>query len=347
MVDIIEICTYNLIKTKGGANMAVKDDVLAIFEQNKGVYLSGEQLAEQLSVSRNSIWKAVKTLQETGYQITAVTNKGYCLAEANDILSTQSLEKHFVAPHPFSWEIHKTLHSTNDALRIKAQQGAKEGLVIISDTQTGGKGRLGRTFHSPGGGTGIYMSLLLRPTIVADEALFITTSAAVAVAKAIETITGQVAEIKWVNDIFCRKQKVCGILTEASFNLEGRHLEYAILGIGINVQEPTNGFPSDLSSIAGGVLESGQTVLEVRSKLVVQILNNFWEYYQNLSQKSFLQEYRTRSLIIGQDIWVLNENGSIKAKAISITDNCELEVKYENGTKEILSAGEISIRPVL
>ena len=326
--------------------MSVKDNVLSKLEESKGTYISGEQLAEALSVSRNSVWKAVKSLQEDGYKIVAVTNKGYCLTKDNDIFSTKAIEKHLPQNSVFQCEVHKEVSSTNDLARIYAHQGASEGLVVIAENQSGGKGRLGRKFHSPTG-TGIYMSLLLRPTIPSTDSLSITTAAAVAVARAIEKVTGEKARIKWVNDIFCRKKKVCGILTEASFSLEGGHLEYAILGIGVNVMEPVDGFPKELQGIAGSVLTSAQNIPEVRSMLVANILQEFWGYYQNLSKKEFLQEYRERSLIIGKDIWVVNGEDVVPAQALSINDACELEVAYKDGTHEVLSCGEVSIKPIL
>lgn len=328
--------------------MSVKEQVLAMLENNKGCYLSGADLAEQLNVSRNSVWKAVKALQEEGYQIQAVTNKGYCLNTDNDILSVQSITKYLDTQlNNLRLDVRKSVSSTNDLLRTLAQDGAAEGLVLIAEEQKSGKGRLsGRKFHSPAA-SGIYMSILLRPTIQATEALFITTSAAVAAAKAIETVSGRSTQIKWVNDIFCDGKKVCGILTEAAFNLEGGNLDYAVLGIGINVKRPPQGFASDIENIAGAVLEPGQNVEDIRSKLIAAILHNFWQYYKALDKHTFLPEYKQRSLVVGKQIYVLDGDNKKPARAVAVTDTCELLVEYPDGKREVLSSGEVSIKPIL
>ncbi|MEG1501547.1 MAG: HTH domain-containing protein, partial [Clostridiales bacterium] len=147
--------------------MSVKEQVLTVFENNKGQYISGEDLAGRLSVSRSAVWKGVKALQAEGYQISAISNKGYCLSDKTDILSVQSIEKYLKhSCLPLTIEVYKSLASTNTFLKNLASQGASEGRVIIAEQQTQGKGRMNRQFISPTG-SGIYMSLLLRPKISA------------------------------------------------------------------------------------------------------------------------------------------------------------------------------------
>ena len=216
--------------------MSVKDEVLKELENNKGDYISGGQLADNLGVSRNSVWKAIKALEKSGYEINAIPNKGYCLAEKNDILSSYSIKQHLKNPH-LDISVFSSVTSTNTILKEMAEQGAKEGTVIIAEEQTAGRGRTGKQFYSPKG-TGIYISILLRPDIPAEESLFLTTSAAVATARAIEDVSDKRALIKWVNDIYLEDKKTCGILTEGAFNVETGKLDYAIVGIGINKQIP-------------------------------------------------------------------------------------------------------------
>jgi BirA family biotin operon repressor/biotin-[acetyl-CoA-carboxylase] ligase len=227
--------------------MAIKQKILEIFELDKGRYISGEELAAKLAVSRTAVWKAVKSLQDDGYAIAAVSNKGYCLSNTTDILSAQSITKYLEeAASNFHIEMYKTVDSTNNKLKELARQGAPEGTVVIAKEQTHGKGRMNRSFHSPAE-TGIYMSILLRPKFSTADAILITTAAAVAVAQAVEAVAGREAKIKWVNDVFCDGKKICGILTEASVDIESGSLEYAILGIGINVIAPQNGFLDDIT----------------------------------------------------------------------------------------------------
>ena len=197
--------------------MSVKDEVLKELENNKGDYISGGQLADNLGVSRNSVWKAIKALEKSGYEINAIPNKGYCLAEKNDILSSYSIKQHLKNPH-LDISVFSSVTSTNTILKEMAEQGAKEGTVIIAEEQTAGRGRTGKQFYSPKG-TGIYISILLRPDIPAEESLFLTTSAAVATARAIEDVSDKRALIKWVNDIYLEDKKTCGILTEGAFNV--------------------------------------------------------------------------------------------------------------------------------
>lgn len=326
--------------------MNVKEQVLDIFENNRGQFISGGELAAKLNVSRNAVWKAVKSLQDEGYQITAVTNKGYRLNDETDILSVQSITKHLGRDNErFSIEVFKTLDSTNNMLKTLASAGEKEGKVVISEEQTAGKGRISRSFYSPAG-TGLYMSLLLRPQFSPEKSSFITSAAAAAVARAIESVSGCEAKIKWVNDIYCNGKKVCGILTEASMNLETGGLEYAVLGIGVNVNPPTLGFPEEIREVASSLFDRGSGEGDIRSRLAAEILKNFWEYYQKLGEKTFLKEYRERSMIVGHDILVLQGGSSNKALALAIDDSCHLIVEYEDGSQETLSSGEISIRRI-
>jgi len=325
--------------------MSIKDKTLTVLENNKGDYISGAQLAEQLSVSRNSIWKAIKSLQEDGYNICAITNKGYCLSLDTDILSSQSISKYLSQnSDDFNINVYKTISSTNSAIKDLAIKGEKEGNVIIAEEQTEGRGRFGRKFYSPNG-TGIYMSILLRPQISSSESFLITTSAAVAVAEAIEAVSGREAKIKWVNDIYCDNKKVCGILTEASFDLESGGLEYAVLGIGINVKTPENGFPEEIKTIASEIFDNEISDLtDVRSKLVAEVLDRFWNYYKDIEQKTFLTAYKRRSLLIDKEVFITSRSSSKKAVVLDIDDECKLKVKMEDGSIHFLSSGEVSLK---
>ena len=324
--------------------MAVKDRVLKELEYNRGKFISGEDLAFSLGVSRNSVWKAVKNLQDQGHEIIGVPNKGYSLNEISDVISAQGIEKYLASQEGvFHIEVHKQVTSTNDFIK---NLKASEGRVIVAQEQTGGKGRLGRSFYSPEG-TGIYFSLLLTPTIPIDEATAVTAAAAVAVAEAMEKLAGKEVQIKWVNDIYINDKKVCGILTEGVFDMENRRLGQVILGIGINLMEPLEGFPSELIPSAGGVFKEGEAPKDSKNLLIAEVLLRFWPYYKNLQGKSFLTGYRQRSMVTGKDILIIRgQETPRKAKALDIDENFHLIVESEDGEIEHLSSGEVSIRPL-
>lgn len=322
--------------------MELKQEILKILELNRGRYVNGSLLAEKLSVSRNAIWKNIKQLQDEGYQINAVRNLGYCLEDTNDILTAESI-------FPYLWgkakrfhlDVRKAVTSTNTLAKEMAVNGASEGTVIIATEQTEGRGRMGRSFYSPDS-TGLYLSIILRPKLDLNDSLLITTSAAVAVAQAIERITKNKVQIKWVNDLFMNDKKVCGILTEASLNMENGGLEYAVVGIGINVT--TKDFPDDIKSIAGSIFSEKPTDKPIISILAAEVLNNLSIFMDNLTDRSYLMEYKNRSYLIDKEILVLKANDTIAAKAVDIDDRARLVVEYPDGSREALSSGEVSVR---
>ena len=187
------------------------------------------------------------------------------------------------------------------------------------------------------------MSTLLRPKgYSSHEALNITTMAAVAMCDAITAVSGEKAEIKWVNDIYMRGKKVCGILTEGALDMESNMLEYAVLGVGVNVYMPKNGFPKEIERIAGYVFETQRD--NGKNLLAAEFLNRFMHYYDSNDITGYIDEYKKRSLVIGKRITVISKNGSKSAIAIGIDDRCQLEVRYDDGGEETLSSGEISIK---
>ena len=321
--------------------MSTKDELLLLFEKNKGTYLSGEEIADSLQISRTAVWKAVNSLRNDGYDIDAQKTKGYCLSPMTDKVSSQGISKYLTKD--LEVEVYDEVGSTNNMLKERASQGAKEGLVIVANSQTGGKGRLGRSFYSPLD-AGVYISVLLRPqNIEPQKALKITTMAAVAACKAVETVTDKKALIKWVNDIFVDGLKVAGILTEASLSMETGNLEYAVLGIGFNVYEPNGGFPEEIKGIAGAILD--ETVPDAKNRLASEFLNRFKDIYDNMDTSNYDIEYKKRSFVIGKKVNVISPADTKKATVLDITSDCALIVEYEDGTEGTLSTGEVSIRP--
>ncbi len=250
-------------------------------------------------------------------------------------------------------QVEQEVTSTNTLLKVEAQKEEPEGKVLVACRQTAGKGRLGRSFYSPEE-TGIYMSLLLRPKLKAKDSLLITTAAATAVAEAIETVTGVEAGIKWVNDIYCRGRKVVGILTEGGLKAGTDQLAYAVLGIGINVWEPTDGFPGEIAQIAGSVLtESFQPDTiekeKLRCKLVAEVLNRFMRIYPQLTERKFMDAYRKRSFLIGQRVSLIQADHAADmdlppVRVINVGDDAQLIVELPDGTRQQISSGEVSVR---
>lgn len=322
--------------------MTTKEKVLELFEKNKGIYFSGEELAKQLNVSRASVWKAVTGLRKDGYAIDAVTNKGYCLSEKGDILSAQGIMKYLPSEYQnMDIRVERETESTNAAVREYAEQGMQEGFLLVAGEQTKGRGRYGRTFFSPQG-TGVYFSLLLRPKgVLVQQGTGLTAMAAVAMCEAVKELSGKPTGIKWVNDIYVNGKKVCGILTEASMGLESGSLDYVILGVGVNVYPPETGFPESLIDKAGVVFDEMQD--DMKNRLIALFLENFGAYYLKQSEKSYIEKYKEYSLVTGKQIQVLSEYGKREAYVLGIDDDCRLLVEYENGERATLSCGEISI----
>ncbi len=322
--------------------MTVKQQVANILENNLGEYISGEEIAFKLNCSRGAVWKAVKALKSDGYAIDAVTNKGYKLDKASDILSLDGIKKHLDKQlDDLDIQVFSTIDSTNNYIKSLAEKGAKEGTVAIAAQQTGGKGRLGRSFFSPAD-SGLYMSILLRPKMQADKAVRITTLAAVSVAVAAQKAFGVNTDIKWVNDVYIGGRKICGILTEASLDMESGGLDYAVCGIGINIYEPKEGFPDEIKDTAGAVLS--KRTADAKNKMAACLLNSFFELYTSGVENAYLAEYKKRLIWVGEQINLIRGDKTVPATMLGVNDECALIVRYEDGKQETITSGEISIR---
>ena len=224
-------------------NMTVKSKLLGILEQQKGETLSGEKLAEELHCTRAAIWKAVKALREEGYTIEAGQNKGYMLVKDSHRLSVEAIRPFLVSPEVYL-KVYQETDSTNRAAKEAAVTGtAGHGGCVVAGKQTAGRGRRGRSFYSPEE-AGLYLSVILKPQGSLRESLLLTAEAAVAVYKAVLRVTGISLDIKWVNDLYYHDRKVCGILTEAVTDFESGEIDFAVVGIGLNLYEAAEGYPS-------------------------------------------------------------------------------------------------------
>lgn len=323
----------------------VKQDVLAALDAARGRYVSGQELAAQLGVSRTAIWKAVAALRKDGVPIAAVTNRGYALSASADVLSAAavavSLDK--LPLEALQIEVADRLAGTNAVLRGRADDGAPEGIVLIAQAQSAGRGRGGHSFYSPPGG--LYLSVLLRPEIAARQATGLTAMAAVAAARAAERLCGEKITIKWVNDLWRNGKKVCGILTEAAMDLESGMLDYAVLGLGFNITAPADGWPEDLQEVAGALCD-GSPAPGARAALAAAFLNEFWPMYRAGARSGYLEEYRRRQALTGRTVLVTPRHGAPRtAVALGIDDECNLIVRFDGESRPTaINSGEASVR---
>lgn len=335
--------------------MSTRANVLKALEENKGLTVSGEELASSLSVSRAAVWKAIQELRREGYPIEAITNKGYCLAKESDVLSAEGILPHIKADGMDSRiHVYKVLESTNLTAKKMALDGVPYDTVIIAEEQTKGRGRMGRSFYSPPSG-GIYMSFILEPRFDTAKSVLITTAASVAVCKAIEKVTGISCQIKWVNDIYLNERKISGILTEAVTDFESGHIDHIVLGIGINYSTAKESFPKELSGIAGSLLDENDSGTMTRNRLIAEVINQILEINETLEDRAFIEDYKRRSFILGKEILVIPrikaEHSAEPAEgtpalAEDIDADGGLVVRYRDGSVQTLNSGEISIRPI-
>ena len=242
-----------------------------------------------------------------------------------------------------SWvdvRVHDCVASTNTLLKADAEAGVEQGRVIIAARQSAGRGRMGRSFYSPEG-SGLYLSLLVRPRLSAEDCLLLTPLAAVAACRAIEASGCPRVDIKWVNDIYQNEKKGAGILVEGSFSPDGG-VKYAVIGIGINLFSPAEGFPEDIRSTACAFFDGhdGFDVDRLAADLIVELLS----LYGDLPNRDFMDEYRSRSCLIGRDVTVTRGGEEYFGRAVGIDDGARLEVDCADGIRRVFDSGEARAR---
>lgn len=319
--------------------------ILELLRRQEG-FLSGEDIGRELSITRAAVWKGIKKLREEGYEIEAVTNRGYRLTNPETMYNKRELEQGLkTKTMGQSIYFYKETDTTNNRARELALEGAPEGTLVVAEKQTAGRGRRGKVWESPLG-TGIWMSLVLRPQIMPAEASVLTLLCGLATAEAIEVETGLSVGIKWPNDILINGKKAVGILTEMDCEMSQVH--FVIPGIGINVN--TTSFPPEIADIATSLyLECGKTVS--RRRLVHKVLERLEEHYETFlrtgSFTAMLEDYRKHCITLGKEVHVLGREPFF-AEALDITPEGELLVRRaDNGKEEVVFSGEVSIRGVI
>lgn len=313
--------------------MALKNDIL--YELlNAEDYISGEALAEKFGKSRAAVWKNINSLKKDGYDISAVTNRGYILTENNNLISPSSIGAYLKKDIDILY--YPSIDSTNNHCKRLLADGKQGEFLVAADRQTAGRGRQGKSFYSPAL-TGVYFSLVLRPETTLQNAVTATTAAAVAVCRAIEKLTDKRPKIKWVNDVFLEGKKICGILTEAVTDFESGTVDSVIVGIGINIS--TIDFPENVEQ--AGSLNTAVS----RSALIGEVCRELMNIAAG-DYRSFIDYYRSHSLVIGKKIKFIQKGKVTDATALAIDETGGLEVETESGEHLTLRSGEISIRTI-
>lgn len=322
----------------------LKEDVLSVLKERED-YCSGQELCERFHVTRTAVWKAIARLKEEGYQIEARRNRGYFLRPVGDVMNETEL-KEALAGIAFlrGSSFFPVIDSTNSELRRRAEQGAQAPILVVADQQSAGRGRRGRSWDSPAG-TGVWMSLLLRPTVRPERASVLTLVCALAVADAIREVTGLETGIKWPNDVVIGGKKVCGILTEMNTDMDA--ISYVILGIGINVN--TEYFPEEIRATATSLkIERGEAVS--RTAVIGAIIRRFADYFEKFEKtedmSALKDSYEAQLVNRGREVLVLDPRGEYRGSAQGITLTGELLVRTEKGDIAAIRSGEVSVRGI-
>ena len=324
----------------------MKTKILTELKNSKD-YVSGQQLCEKFGVSRTAVWKAVEQLRESGYGIESVRRKGYLLVSRPEQISVEEIQSGLNTRWlPGKICYFDTIDSTNRYADQLGREGKveKDGILVVADHQTMGKGRRGRTWVSPAG-KNIFMSLLLKPGISVENVSGITLVMALSISRAMQMLYGLPVQIKWPNDIVCRGKKLCGILTE--MRVEENEISHVVIGVGINVN--IEEFPEEIKDTATSLyLELQQQ--QSRSRLICEIMKQFEQdverFYRTENLSELQEEYQTYLVNQNQEICVIEPDKSYRGIGRGINEKGELLVELPDGTMKKIYAGEVSVRGV-
>ena len=322
-----------------------RERVLSLLREHPEEYLSGETMSRELGVSRAAVWKAIEALRQEGYAIASAPNRGYRLESAPDRVREGELTGPLTGCHVGgSLLCLDVIDSTNTECKRQAMSGAPDGLVILAEEQTGGRGRLGRSFQSPRG-CGLYLSALLRPNLPPAEVVDFTAWVAVAVCDGIEAACGVRPRIKWTNDLVLNGKKLVGILTEMGLESEANSLQYLVTGIGINVNHRPEDFGEDIRDMATSLAQAlGRPVR--RAALAAEVIRALDRMYAGFpaNKQEYLDKYRADCMTPGNRVQLITPASRQEAYALEIDDEFRLVVELMDGTRKALSTGEVSVR---
>jgi len=304
-----------------------------------GDWVSGEEMAKRLAISRAGVWKQIQALRKRGYEVSASTGKGYKLAKKPDLLDADRISCCLKT----KWlgrdmRILGEVSSTN-AAALSLARDCQSGAVILAETQTQGRGRLSRPWASPAGG--IWMSIILKPEMPLNHVYQINMAVAVALCKTISSSPGLEAGIKWPNDLLIRGQKICGILMELSAQVD--RLDYAVVGLGINANNDPSGLPVEWRSTSLAE-EMGHEI--DRCELICRILEEIEVAYEKMGSKEIYEEWRRRSLTINQQVRITSAAGDLVGEAVDLAEDGALILRSGDGLKRVLAGDCIHLRPL-
>ncbi|MBO0445338.1 biotin--[acetyl-CoA-carboxylase] ligase [Enterococcus ureilyticus] len=324
--------------------MSTKSQVLTLLMKQAPAFISGEEMAQQLSLSRTAIWKSINELKKEGHVISSSRNKGYRY-DKSDVLSAEGIRLALDPAIPeLSITVLNSSESTMKDAKLAAINGEPNNTLIVADIQEAPKGRFGRPFFSKAG-SGIYMSMLLRPNQNFEEMAQYTVIMAVAIARAMDNLINTPTEIKWVNDIYINGKKVCGILSEAMSDVESGQISNVIIGMGINFSLKQNEFPTELREKASSLFPETEPTV-TRNELIAEIWNQFYTILNQLPEQDFLEEYRQKSFVLGKTVSFTQAGTNYEGVATAISDQGELVVQLHDKTEKVLSSGEISLSSI-
>ncbi|MCR5825942.1 MAG: biotin--[acetyl-CoA-carboxylase] ligase [Oscillospiraceae bacterium] len=316
--------------------------------QSSDDYVSGERISETLGITRAAVWKAVDALRRDGCEVDSKKSRGYRLISAPDRLGLTELRACLGETKRLGHTLHcfAQIDSTNAFLKRAATEAdAPDGTVAVADEQTGGRGRRGRSFLSPAG-KGVYLSVLLRPSLAPDRLLSLTGLVAVAMCNAVERTAQVRPQIKWTNDLVLGGKKLCGILTELSIEGESGALQYVVIGVGVNVAHTREDFAGELAQIATSLaIETGCRVS--RAALAAAMIEDLDRMYDALLRgdtQAYLDAYRRDCLTIGREVQLLWQDTRERVRAVGVDDELGLEVIRADGSRDIIRTGEVSVR---
>ncbi len=319
----------------------VDEQILRLFYDHAGEFLSGEQISRELGVSRTAVWKRIGRLRALGYRIEAVTSRGYRLASSPDILHPAQL-KTGLDTELIGREVvyFPATDSTNIRAHELARAGAVEGTVVVADRQSAGKGRLGRRWESPPG-VNLYASVVLRPTIAPRHATQLTFLSAAAVARSVAEITGLQPTVKWPNDVLLGGRKVAGLLNE--LDAETERIHYLILGIGVNLNMKADQFPADLRYPATSLaIETGRAVERLAfTRLLLGHLDRLYRVYRARGFAAVLEAWQAFFDLVGRTVEVDCQEYRIRGQVIGLDADGALLLRLANGTEQRVLSGDV------
>ncbi len=318
----------------------VRDDILGLFREKRGVYLSGEEISARLGISRTAVWKHINHLREAGYAIEAASSRGYRLTAVPDLLIPAEIQAGLETRTIAREIVHFTeTDSTNIRAHELGEGGAAEGTVVIAERQTAGKGRLGRRWESPAG-VNLYTSILLRPPLPPYNAPQLTFLSAVATARSIAEF-GPAARVKWPNDVLVGGRKIAGLLNEMSAETERIH--YVILGIGVNLNMRAEDFPPQLRYPATSlVLERGEAVDRTAfARVLYRHLDALYLLYLEQGFAPILHAWESHCDLMGRMVEVDLQGRLLRGRAEGLDENGALLLRLEDGRQEKILAGDV------